>query len=578
MSLPLVRRAIALGTFCALSAVAGTASPIAAQEKVDVATIDRIRSEAMEHSQVMETMSWLTDVYGPRLSWSPNLTKAGNWAAATLKGYGLANVRLEPWSTPAGLGWASERFSFQAVSPNPFIIDAVPRAWSASTKGKVTGAATIVEAGCFTELQQKYAGKLKNAFIMAVRADTNPVREFTAWSTRYTDEALAAMANPPAAGAPGGGRGNFAAPAAPAVSAACQAEAAARAAAAPPAAANAPAGAPRPGFGGGRFNVNSDTTALRWLEKQGVGAIMMGGAGRGYVGGNIATDNGASRAKNAAQVPFVHVSTESYGRMYRMVQKGVPLMLELEMQNHFYPADSTSFNVVGEIPGTDPQLKDEVVMIGGHFDSWHSGTGATDNAAGSATMMEAMRILKALNLQPRRTIRIGLWTGEEQGLLGSRAYVRQHFGFVDTAGFHPTAEQKKFAAYFNVDNGGGKIRGVYQQGNTAVAPIFTSWMTPFNPLGMKTLNAGNTGGTDHQAFDAVGLPGFQFIQDPLDYSTRTHHTNQDVYERIQPEDMKFNSAVLAAFAWQAAQRDERLPRKAEPTATPARGGARPAGQ
>ncbi|MES2306224.1 MAG: M20/M25/M40 family metallo-hydrolase [Gemmatimonadota bacterium] len=573
MALPLVRRTLAFGTFLALTAVV---APLAAQEKVDVATIEKIKTEAMEHSQVMDIMSWLTDVYGPRLTWSPNLTKAGNWAATTLKGYGLANVHLEPWTTPAGLGWASERFSFQAVAPNPFIIQAVPRAWSASTKGKVTGTATIVEAGCVSELQQKYAGKLKNAFIMGTRADTNPVREFTAWATRLSDSALALMANPPAAAAPGAGRGNFpGAGTPPALSAACQAEATARAAAAPPANANA-AGA-RPGFGGGRFNLNSDTTALRWLEKQGVGAIMIGGTGRGYVGGDIATDNGASRAKGAPQVPFVHVATESYGRMYRMVQKGVPLTLELEMQNHFYPADSTSFNVIGEIPGTDPALKDEVVMIGGHFDSWHSGTGATDNAAGSATMMEAMRILKKLNLQPRRTIRIGLWTGEEQGLMGSRAYVRQHYGYSDSVGFHPTAEQAKFAAYFNVDNGSGKIRGVYQQGNASVAPVFTAWMTPFNPIGMKTLNIGNTGGTDHLSFDAVGLPGFQFIQDGLDYGSRTHHTNQDVYERIQPDDMRFNSAVLAAFAWQAAQRDERLPRKPEPTATPARGG-RPGGQ
>lgn len=572
MSFQQVRRATVFGAFLVLAGATSGASPMIAQEKVDVATIEKIKTEAMEHSQVMDIMSWLTDVYGPRLTWSPNLTNAGNWAAATLKGWGLANVHLEPWTTPAGLGWANERFSFQAVSPNPFIIQAVPRAWSAGTKGKVTGRAMIVEAGCLSELQQKYAGKLRNAFIMATHNDTNPVTEFTAWASRLSDSALARMAQPPAAPS-GGGRAAFTPPPAPQLSAACQAEATARAAAAP--AANATGGR---GFGAGRFNVNSDTTALRWLEKQGVGAIMIGGVGRGYIGGDIATDNGASRAKGAPQVPFVHVATESYGRIYRMAQRGVPVMLELEMQNHFYPADSSSFNVIGEILGSDPALKDEVVMIGGHFDSWHAGTGATDNGAGSATMMEAMRILKALGLQPRRTIRIGLWTGEEQGLMGSRAYVRQHFGYVDTTGFHPTAEQAKFAAYFNVDNGSGKIRGVYQQGNSAVAPIFTAWMAPFATIGMQTLTIGNTGGTDHLSFDAVGLPGFQFIQDGLDYGSRTHHTNQDVYERIQPDDMKFNAAVLAAFTWQAAQRDERLPRKDAPTSTVPRGAGRPGGQ
>jgi len=577
MSLALVHRTSAgFSALVALAAITGSVSPIMAQERVDLATIEKIKSEAMDRSQVMDIMSWMTDVYGPRLTWSPNLTRAGNWAVATMKGWGLANVQLEPWSTPAGLGWASERFSFQAVAPNPFIIQAVPRAWSASTKGKVTGAAMIIDAGCLSELQQKYTGKLKNSFLMATRADTNPVREFAPWATRYTDSALTRMAQPPQAGAPAGARAAFPQPTPPVLSEVCQAEAVARAAAAPAANPATPAGAR--GFGGGRFNINSDTTALRWLEKQGVGAILVGGNGRGYVGGDIATDNGASRVKGAPAVPFVHVATESYGRMYRMAQRGVPVMLELEMQNHFYPADSASFTVIAEIPGTDPLLKDEVVMIGGHFDSWHAGTGATDNAAGSATMMEAMRILKVLGVQPRRTIRIGLWTGEEQGLLGSRAYVRKHYGYADSIGFHPTDEQAKFAAYFNVDNGSGKIRGVYQQGNADVAPIFAEWMAPFNGVGMKTLTVGNTGGTDHLSFDAVGLPGFQFIQDPLEYSTRTHHTNQDVYERVQPDDMKFNSAVLAAFAWQAAQRDTRLPRKAPPTAVVPRVGARPGGQ
>ena len=282
-------------------------------------------------------------------------------------------------------------------------------------------------------------------------------------------------------------------------------------------------------------------------------------------GGTIFTDNGNNRNSKAPQLPVVHVAIEGYGRIARELERKQPVTLEMDMQNKFYGNDDApSFNVIAEIPGTDPKLKDEVVIIGGHFDSWHGGTGATDNAAGSATMMEAMRILKTLNVSPRRTIRIGLWTGEEQGLFGSRAYVRQHFGYSDSTGNHFTPEHAKFAAYFNVDNGTGKIRGVYQQMNADVAPIFNAWMGPFKDIGMKTLTISNTGGTDHQSFDAVGLPGFQYIQDGIEYNTRTHHSNADVYERIQAEDMKFNSAVLAAFAWQAAQRDDKLPRKAAP--------------
>ena len=295
---------------------------------------------------------------------------------------------------------------------------------------------------------------------------------------------------------------------------------------------------------------------------QGVAAVLLGDPS--HTGGVIGTNNGASRVHGAPRVPTVHVSQESYGRISRMLEKNVPVKLELNMQNTFYPQNTSAFNIIGEIPGTDPQLKDEVVMIGAHFDTWHSGTGATDNGAGSGVMLEAMRLLKTLDLKPRRTIRIALWTGEEQGLLGSSAYVKQHFGTRDTLGFHSTDEQKKLAAYFNVDNGSGKIRGVYLQGIAAERPIFDAWMAPFNDVGMKTLTISNTGGTDHLSYIGVGLPGFQFIQDPLDYGNITHHTNQDVYERLQPDDMKFNSAVVASFAWQAAQRDEKLPRPPEP--------------
>ncbi len=507
------------------------ATPAAAQDNVDLATIERIKAEAMNSSQVMDIMSWLTDVHGPRLSWSPNLTRAGNWAASTMKGWGLSNVALEPWSTPAGMGWANERFTFVSTAPNFFQIQAAPRAWTAGTKGKLTAGVVIVPTDTSMTLESfkaKYGGKLRNKFVMLTQPNGLPSSRFTPDATRLTDEQLANMAAAAPPAAPGAG--NFAGrgPGQPIVR---------------------------------RFNVTTDTAAFRWMEQEGVGAILMLARGGD---GTLFTDNGARRSLAAPQVPMVHVAYESYGRIWRMTERNVPVVLELEMQNRFYPADSTSFNVIAEIPGTDPRLKDEVVMIGGHFDSWHAGTGATDNAAGSATMMEAMRILRKLDLKPRRTIRIGLWTGEEQGLMGSRAYVAKHYGTRDSTGLKATREHEKFSAYFNVDNGGGKIRGVYQQGNAGVAPVFTSWMAPFNADGMKTLTISNTGGTDHLAFDAVGLPGFQFIQDGLDYSSRTHHSNMDVYEKIQPDDMKWNSAVLAAFAWQAAQRDDKLPRKPMP--------------
>jgi carboxypeptidase Q len=425
----------------------------------------------------------------------------------------------------------------------------------------------MIRAGCSDELETQYSGKLKGAFVMVTPPLNRPVNAFVATASRLTDSSLAAMAAAQPAGGgrggAGGGRGGAGAQA-PALSATCEAQVARDSIAA--AAIAASRGLPVGQRFGPRGGVSvADTATLRWLQAQNVSAIMLADAS--HVGGDIGTNNGASRVAGIAQVPTVHVSQESYGRIGRMLEKSIPVMLELNMQNKFYPENKSSFNIIGEIPGTDPQLKDEV---GAHFDSWHSGTGATDNGAGSGVMLEAMRLIKTLNLSPRRTIRIALWTGEEQGLMGSAAYVRQHYGTRDTLGFHPTDEQRKFAAYFNVDNGSGKIRGIYMQGIEAERPIFDAWMGPFKDMGMRTTTISNTGGTDHLSYIGVGLPGFQFIQDPLDYGNVTHHTNQDVYERLQPDDMKFNAAVVASFAWSAAQRDEKLPRPPEPSALPTR--------
>jgi carboxypeptidase Q len=496
------------------------AAPVGAQEPVDLATIERIKTEAMEHSQVMDIMSWLTDVHGPRLTGSPTLRDAERWTVGKLKEWGLSNPRLEQWG-PFGRGWSTDRFAFQALAPVPFPIIAAPRAWSLGTAGAVRGDAMIVRIEKPEDLEQ-YKGKLRGKFVLVTppRAVTPSVN---ALASRLTDEQLAEMAAP--------------LPPRPQL-------------------ANRPAG---PQFRPTMFSPQG-AQGIEFFAAEGVAAVLLPARGDG---GTVFTDNGnpgARQSADAPNAPYVHVAIEHYGRIWRTLEKDIPVTLELDMKNTFHDADLNEYNVIAEIPGTDPRLKDETVMLGGHFDSWHAGTGATDNAAGSAVMLEAVRIIQALGLKPKRTIRIALWTGEEQGLLGSRAYVRQQFR--DSTGTKPAFD--KFSAYYNIDNGTGIVRGVYLQGNEAVRPIFDAWMAPFRSMGMTTITPRNTGGTDHLAFDGAGLPGFQFIQDPVEYGTRTHHSNQDVFERIQEPDMEFNAAVLASFVWQTAQRPEKLPRKPAP--------------
>ncbi|MBX9929219.1 MAG: M20/M25/M40 family metallo-hydrolase [Gemmatimonadaceae bacterium] len=510
------------------------ATPLFAQspaEPVDAATIARIITEASDKSQVMATMSWLTDVGGQRLTGSPELRRSAEWAAAQLKGWGVQNVALEPWQN-SFRGWSNQKLAVRVTAPTAYPVLAAPRAWSVGTNGAISGAAIAVVVDSASDTL-KYKGQLRGKIVLWGRPRTVPA-QFTAQATRLTDEQLATMEayTPPPSGAPGQNF-NF----------------------------------PRVALG------NADIQ--RFLASEGAAGLFMAARGDG---GTIFTDNGSPKDAAAPQVPTVHVAIESYGRIWRTLDQKVPVTVEMEMQNSFHDDGMNQFSIVGEIPGTDPKLKDEVVMLGAHFDSWQAGTGATDNAAGSAVMLEAMRIFRALDLKPRRTIRIGLWSGEEQGLLGSRAYVKAHFGERrgDTLFLKP--EQAKLAGYFNVDNGTGKIRGVYQQMNAGVGPVFRAWMAPFAERGMKTTTLQNTGGTDHQAFDPLGIPGFQFIQDGLEYNTRTHHSNMDTYERIQADDMKHNAAVVASFVWQTAQREALLPRKpfdskliVVPPAAPAKG-------
>jgi Zn-dependent M28 family amino/carboxypeptidase len=280
---------------------------------------------------------------------------------------------------------------------------------------------------------------------------------------------------------------------------------------------------------------------------------------------------GAQNRMDATNLPQVSITAEHYNRIARLVEHNVPVKLQFDIKTQFDTSNTDSFNVVAEIPGsTKPN---ELVMVGGHFDSWHYGTGATDNGAGSAVAMEVMRILKSLDLKMDRTVRMALWGGEEEGLLGSAAYVKEHFA--DPAVMKPTMEHGNFSSYFNVDNGTGRIRGIYLQGNEMARPIFESWFAALKDLTPGVITIRNTGGTDHQSYDRVGLPGFQFIQDPMDYDTRTHHSNMDVYDRIQQADMEQMAIIEAAFVYNAATRPERFPRKDLPAATPAagRGGA-----
>ncbi len=504
-------------------------APVAAQvassqsEKVDYDAIYRIKQEGFQHSQVMDTASWLTDVYGARLTGSPNIKAAGDWAVKKLAEWGGQNAHLETWGD-FGKGWENERFSATVVSPNPWTILGAPKAWTPGTDGTVT--AEVVYAPMENEQDlDEWKGKLAGKIVLPM-----PIREvkpsFDPLAHRYTDEELKKLEEV------------------------------------------------EPGGGGRRYDRSRFTfmvKRLQFLADEGVLAVFE--PSRGGDGGTIFVQQGGAYNPQApsfirypANAPTqVVLAVEHYNRIARILEKKVPVKVELNVKNEI-TEHQTAFNVIAELPGTDKA--DELVMLGAHFDSWHSGTGATDNGAGSAVMMEAFRILKASGVKLRRTVRLALWTGEEEGLLGSRAYVKNTFGDRETMALKPA--QSKISAYFNVDNGSGAIRGVYLQGNEAVAPIFAAWMEPFKSLGMTTLTLQNTGGTDHLSFDAVGIPGFQFVQDELEYETRTHHSNMDVYDRLQTSDMMKDAVIVASFVYQAANRDQMLPRKPLPKPEPPR--------
>lgn len=514
----------------AFAAVLALVAPLFAADTPDLTMLTRIRQEGFRNSKVMEIASGLTDGIGPRLTGSPAMKRANDWTMKKLGEFGLTNAHTESWG-PFGRGWSYELCSVRLVSPDVAQLWALPRAWTPGTNGAVRGklAKAKIES---KEDFEKYKGKLTGKIVLL--GDMPPIKPHEqAQFERYDEKTLAEV-------------GQYEVPGA------------------------RPARFSREEFMKRREVMRGMVKFL--AEEKPLAVIIPGG---GDFGTFHVQGGGTQKPGEQSPVPSLVLSDEHYGRLLRLIDLGKDPELELDVKTTYYDDDPNSYNTIAEIPGTDK--KGEVVMIGGHLDSWHGGTGATDNAAGIAAAMEAVRIIKAIGIAPKRTIRIALWSGEEQGLLGSRAYVAQHFASRP----EPSAEERdlpssmrqsrgpltikpehaKLAAYFNFDNGTGKIRGIYAQENAAVAPIFEEWLKPLHDLGATTVTMRNTSGTDHLSFDDVGLPGFQFLQDEVEYGTRTHHTEYDVYERLQRADLMQAAVIMADFVWEAANRPEMLPRK-----------------
>jgi carboxypeptidase Q len=504
-----------------------------AEEKIDLATLHQIKDEAFERSQVMETMFYLTDVNGPRITASPGFFGAADWVVKQMTDWGMT-AHQEKW--PFGRGWQFTHFSAHIIAPQYAPIIGYPQAWTGSTNGVVTGEPLFIEDLNTQADLDKYKGQLKGRIVLIgakrdLEMSTEPLGH------RYTAEELAGIQLAPDPSLGGRGEVFFSL--------------------------NAPAarGGRAAGGPGGR---GFQQTLQKFLAEEQPAIVVRGGAGRSEGGDVFGGSAGSRDPKDPVAPATVVITPEHYNRIVRLIEHKIPVKLEFDVQTKFQDERQDAVDVVAEIEGG--ARRDQVVMLGAHLDSWQGGTGATDNAAGSAVMIEAMRILKTLNVKMDRTVRMGLWGGEEEGLLGSRAYVKEHFG--DPATMKLTSEHAKLSGYFNIDNGTGKIRGIYMQGNDQVRPIFEQWFAPLKDLTEGALTIRNTGSTDHVSFDAVGLPGFQFVQDPMDYMSRTHHSNMDVYDHVQKADLMQMSAIVASFVYDAATRPEMLPRKPLPKPQP----------
>jgi hypothetical protein len=501
-------------------------------ESIDQNVMNQIRKEGLQNSKVMDIAFHLTDASGPRVTGSPGFMRAANYAKEQLTQWGLVNAALDPWGD-FGKGWELQKSYVAMTAPWYKSLEAYPKVWTGGSNGLHNAEVILITAKDSAGLDA-YRGKLAGKVLITDRTDSYK-HSFKADAIRYTDHELDSMENdkipPPDTAADRRRREQF-----------------------------------RQGGGGQQAMLRT----LRTLATSEGAVAILSTNPRNHDGTIFVQQAGPYKIADPANFLDVAVGWEDYMTMVRLLKNNVPVKLDIDVQTAFQTTDTKGYNVIAEIKGVDKNLKDEVVMLGGHLDSWQSGTGATDNGAGCMVMMEAIRILKAIGVKPKRTIRIALWGGEEQGLLGSKGYVKKTFGDPETMQLLPA--HQKFSSYYNVDNGTGKIRGIYLQGNEAVRNIFSQWLAPFNDLGAKTITIGNTGGTDHLSFDAVGLPGFQFIQDPVEYDTRTHHSNMDVYDHLIEDDLKQASTIVAAFVYNAAMRDTKIPRKELPKPRPPRGG------
>ena len=478
------------------------------QEKIDYDALQKIKEEGLKNSKMEEIAFYLTDYSGPRLTNSSGLKTASEWAIAKMQEWGMENAKLEPWGE-FGKGWHVEKSYVAMTKPYymPFI--AVPKAWTNGTNGLVKGEVIVIDIKSEEDFS-KYEGKLKGKIILNP-SDYDATASFEAEGFRYTEAELKELEKLPTE----------------------------------------------------RIAEYRKMRALRgkvsaFLAGQKAALIITANRGKH---GTVFTSNGASyKADATPAMAEYEMIPEHANMMARLIENGVKVELEAEIKTAFQEDDLTGYNVVAEIPGSDPNLKEQVVMLGGHLDSWHGSTGATDNASGCAVMMEAVRIIQTLDLKPKRTIRIALWSGEEQGIHGSRNYVKNHFGDSETMSLTP--EHANLSAYYNIDNGTGRIRGVYLQGNQAARPVFSDWFEAMSDIiETPTITIRDTGGTDHLGFDRIGLPGFQFIQDRIEYSTRTHHTNMDNYDRLEMDDLKQMATVIATIVYHTAQREELMPRE-----------------
>jgi carboxypeptidase Q len=519
-----------------------------ASESIDLNMYQQIRDEGFHHPHIMEYASALFDGIGPRLTGSPNMKRANEWTLAQLTAMGCANAHLEDWGE-FGMGWQQRNTWIRMVSPDTAVFIAQATPWSPATHGAITASAVAVnvkEEKDFDQYKGKLAGKIvflgesripKPATApLFTRYDDKQLNDIFQYA--WTDDDLEPQHVLPLD----------------------EMEKA--------------------------FNKQIDLrekTAKFLADEKALAVIVPGYAS----GGTLNDDTGSSLGwfvylrDHASPLPVATIALENFGRVSRLLTAKVPVTIEMNEDTIFTGDHEHGFDTIAEIPGVDPKLKEQLVMVGGHLDSWIAGTGATDDGAGAIIAMEVMRILSALHVQPRRTIRVALWSGEEQGLFGSTGYVKAHFGsfphsttpeqlkvpeFIRKPAGPLTLkpEHKLISAYYNIDNGGGKIRGIYAQENNAIVPIFEQWIAPLKDLDVTTISARLTGSTDHMPFDEVGIPGFQFIQDPLDYDTRSAHTNMDVYERLVPGDLEQAAVVEAIFVYNTAMRDQMMPRKPLP--------------